>query len=490
VGRLRDIEEIAAGTVNTYTNIKMLVRGRPIYLDPQFAKGTLRFAQARGAKFSALQPANRYDLVETAPIGTTRLVLAGRPEWFQIGCLIRIGITEEVGEAHIIEDLVDTTSLEIAEPLRQTYDVTGDFIPQVSLIGTPGYFFGVALAPYERRILLLESWYRMVPGDVILASPTPEVRNSLTEYTLSRAHLIGTRPGVPGEPPTIYRYECEIGSGGGLLTFTPTDNLAFFLKAHPLFQRSDYGSGDILLPQDLGVCLIDAFYGGLLHNQKTNTILGIKTYDVFGHQTNFEDANHQDWQVVPSNYVLMERNLPSEDFLLWQRIQGHFQLRKTGRIFQAQLDANGECIMSSDVLAPPWRSEKERGWVVPIIAEGDVTMSVQFEPQERQFFDIPHTVRTLVRPKIYADPEEKPITRVVIAFKGAPNSTVQMRTWAYDGSIVNSLSYFILGTGATFGLDRWLAGGFCVKPYFLDLSALEASYSDGVSAYDSGYVYF
>jgi len=466
----------------------MLVRGRPNFLDPQLAKGELRFAQARGAKFSALQPANRYDLTETAPINTYRLVLKGRPEWYDIGCLVRIGITEEVGELHTIQDLVDTTSIDITDPLQRTYEVsdTADFIPQVSLVGTPGHFYGVAFAPFERRVLLLESWYKLVPGDVILASPTPEVLASLAEYTLKRAHFVGTRPGVPGEPPVIYKYECEL-DGNGLLTFTPTNDLTFFLKAHPMFQRYDYGSGDIILPQDLGPCLIDAFYGGLLHNQKTKTLIGIKKYDVFGAQMNYADAGNQEWQVVDSNYVLMERNIPSETFLLWRRIQGYFQLRRTGMIFQAQLDENGEFIMSSDILAPEWRSDKQYGWVVPVIPAGDVTMSVQFEPQDRQFFNLPHTVKTLVRPKIVAD--GRPITRVVIAFKGPPNSTVQMRSWMFDGAVVNSLSYFLLGSGATFGLDRWLAGGFCVKPYFLDLGALKANYSDNVSMYDSGYIY-
>lgn len=493
MGRLRDIESLGAGTVNSYTNVKMIVRGRPQYLDPQLVKGTLRFAQVRGSSFGALQPANRFSLTQTAPKGSTVLTLESRPSWFQIGCLVRVGVTERVGELQIVQDLIDPLSLEVRSPLAAEYAVGAavDQTPQCSLLGTPASFIGTSQAPLQRRVLLIESWYQMVPGDSILASSTPDVLTSLSEHTLGRANLIGTRPGVEsaGEPATIWKYECELSSGSGLLPFVPSAGTPLYLKAQPLFYRQDFASGDIKLPPTLGPCAVDAFYGGLLYNQKTHTVLGIKTYDVFGNQLNYAAAGNQQWQVVPSNYVMLQRPIPSESLLLWKRIQGRFQLIRTGNIFQAQLDGNGQFVMSSDMLVPPWDSTSQHGWVIPVTAESDVTVSVQFEPQERQYFTVPHSALTLIRPKIFADPAGAPITRVVVAIQGAPNSSVQIRDWMYDGSAVNSLSYFILGTGAAFGLDRWLAGGFSLKPVFLDLNVLKASYSDGVSTYDSGLVY-
>ena len=477
----------------------MIVRGRGQYLDPQLIKGTLRFAQVRGSNFSALQPANKFPLTASAPAGTNTLQLSSRPSWYQIGCLIRVGVTENFGELHIIQDLLSPTSLDTVDPLAYSYDVedapvgtftsTIDYIPYVTLLGTPANFFAVAATEsLQRRILYIESWYPLVPGDVILASNNPTARYSLAEYALSRTTLVGTRPGVGFEPPTVYRYECVVGSGSGLLSFVPKTGMPLFLKAQPMFQRSGYSTGDIKIDPSIGPCLVDVFSGGLLHEHDTTTVLGLKTYDIFGNQLNYVE---QEWQQILANQLIIQRNITSETFLLWQRVQGHFQLLKTGGgVFQAQLDSNGEFVMSSDLLVPPWSSATQNGWVVPILAEADVRMTIQFEPQALQVYDIPHSVLTLIRPKIVADPNKAPITKIVIAIKGSPNSYVQMRQWSYDGPIVNSLSYYILGTGAAFGLDRWLAGGFCLKPLFYDLNVLKANYSDGISGYDSGYIYF
>ena len=464
-------------------------------MDPQLIKGNLRFAQVRGANFSALQPANRFPLTANAPAKSTTLQLSSRPSWYQIGCLIRVGVTETFGELHIIQDLISPTSLDTKDPLLYSYKVedapvgtftsTLDTVPHVSLLGTPGTFYAVSPSSLARRILHIESWYPLVPGDSILASNNPTAPYSLVGYDLGRTTFIETRPGIGDEPALIYRYECVVGSGSGLLSFLPTVGMPLYLKAQPMFQRKDYALGDIKIAPEMGPCLVDAFYGGLLYNKETTTVLGIKTYDIFGNQLNYVE---QEWQRILPNHVIMQRNISSETFLLWERIQGNFQLLKAGGgIFQARLDAKGEFIMSSDFLVPEWSSDVQHGWVVPIVAEADIRLTVRFEPQALQVYDIPHTTLTLIRPKILA--EGVGIQRIVIAIKGSPNSYVQMRRWSYDGPIVNSLSYYILGAGETFGLDRWLAGGFCLKPVFYDLNVLKASYSDGNSHYDSGYIY-
>ena len=82
-----------------------------------------------------------------------------------------------------------------------------------------------------------------------------------------------------------------------------------------------------------------------------------------------------------------------------------------------------------------------------------------------------------------------PIDRIVMSFKGSPNSRVEIRDWQYDGTMVTSLSYYILGTKEAYGQKRWLAGGFNVKPLFYNLAMLKARYSDGVSRYNSGHTY-
>jgi hypothetical protein len=334
----------------------------------------------------------------------------------------------------------------------------------------------------------MESWYQMVPGDSILISPSPETLDSLAEFEVTKANLITTRPGVGVEPVVVYRYEIEITSDSNLIPFTPSVDFLAYLKAQPMFQRGDYGAGDLQIPPEIGPCLLDAFYGDLQINNKVRTKLGIKTWDAFGGQINTVAAGNQQWQAIPSNYLMLERPIRSDTFLFWQRISGKFQLLQHG-FFQAELDANGEFVMSSDLLVPRWPVDKQRGWVIPIIPATPVTVSVQFEPQERQYYTLPANTLSFIRPHINADPSGVPITRVVVAIKGAKGSRVEIRDWQYDGSAVLSLSYFMLGIGAAFGNDRWLAGGFCVKPLFFNLDVLKARYSDGVSRYNAGYLY-
>jgi len=114
---------------------------------------------------------------------------------------------------------------------------------------------------------------------------------------------------------------------------------------------------------------------------------------------------------------------------------------------------------------------------------------VQFEPQPPQIFNIPANTLTFIRPHVFVDPAKAPIERLVVAFKGAPNSQIEIRDWQFDGSPVTSLSYYILGAKEAYGQKRWLAGGFSVKPLFHNLATLKARYADGVSKYNAGYIY-
>jgi len=490
IGRLNDIETLVAGTLNDYSNLKLIVRGRPRYLDPQLNGGDVRFASKRGFAFTALVPNNKYPLATPSFKDNNLLTLESRPGWYQVGCLIRVGPDENTGELHIIKDLIDSASIETFDNLAQNYE-TGDdqnVLNSVTLMGSPGSFFAVSAPPFERKILLIESWYKMVPGDSLMLSPTPDVLDSLTDFEVTRCHLLGTRPGNGIEPAVVYRYEVEVNTNSTLIPFVPTVGLTLYLKALPMYQRGDFGVGDLAIPNNVGPFLVDVFSGGLLYNHKVATKIGIKTWDSFGTQLNADLTNNQEWQQIATNYLMLERPIRSDTFIFWQRIQGFFQLLKGG-FFQAQLDENGEFIMSSDLLVPKWPTDRQHGWVIPLISQSPLTVSVQFEPQERQYFEVPSSTLFFIRPKLLVDPNRTPIDRIIIAMKGSPNSRVEMRTWEYDGPAVQALSYYMLATQAAFGDDRWLGGGFSVKPLFFNLDVLKARYSDGSSKYNSGYVY-
>jgi hypothetical protein len=701
MGRISTIEMTAASGLPRYNNLKVIVRGRPRFIDPQLDGGTLRFAVKRGFNFSAIIPDNQAEITEDAYKDSYRITMGSRPTWMGVNTLIRLGNSEAIGELHIVRDTIDVNAIEVFTPIVTNYSASPDqsTVPVVSLIGTPCNVYVPTGSPYDKRIFTISSWYTIVPSDVILMTLSPNILESYQEYTVKRADLFGTREGNAGigEPPTVYLYHIELDTKTGLLPFIPPVGSRFYLKALPLFFRGEWGSGDIEIPADVGPCLADAFFGSLLNTNIIETKLGIQTWDAFGQQANLTDSfinevelyssvtvyaagefvkdglgaiyyslvdnnvgnsitdtsmwatykPRSQWQSISENHLILDRPITSDSLLFWQRITGNFQYQKAG-YFQAELTSEGKFCFSSNLLVPKWPSGHEYGWVIPIFSRSTVTCVVQYEPQPQQIFEIPSNTLTFIRPKVKviyntittgslplvtsgdriltaaidftADPvmdtctttvnhglntgakvqietegtipsglalqtyyyvivdspttfrladtiehakagtgvvditdagvgihrctnpninflnlglksghffswsgnlweitnitantftikgevfpttssavpftileqDLTPIDRILISFKGSPNSRVEIRDWQYDGTMVTALSYYILGTKEAYGQKRWLAGGFNIKPLFYNLAVLRARYSDGVSRYNSGHTY-
>ncbi len=486
MGRIETIETIASSGLPHYCNLKVIVRGKPHYVDPQMDSGTLRFSIKRGFNFAAILPENQVEIVQDAYKDSQTIVVRSRPSFIGINTLIRLGGSEAIGELHIVRDVFDTGGIETFTPILNNHLAAKDqnIVPVVSLIGTPCYVY--VESPDNTRVIKMDSWYQIVPKDSLFLSLSPDVLYSYKEYEIKRADLIGTRSGNAGigEPSTVYLYNIELNTKTGLLPFVPEVGMRLFLKASPLFYRGDWGTGNIPLAGDLGPCLLDAFYGSVLNNNSIDTKLGIKTWDAFGQQINTPD--NQQWEVIPENYLLLERPIISDSLLFWQRITGNFQYQKRG-YFQAELNNDGKFCFSSNLLVPKWPTHKRYGWVIPMFSRSSFKCIFQYEPQPPQIFEVPSNTLTFIRPHVEVG--GAPIDRIIMSFKGSPNSRVEVRDWQYNGTSVASISYYMLGTKEAYGQKRWLAGGFCVKPLFYNLSVLRARYSDGVSRYNAGHIY-
>ena len=490
MARITKIEDTAASGLPQYNNLKLIVRSRPRYLDTQMEKGTLRFAIRRGFNFSGIMPDNQSDLAEDVQKDETMVQLTYRPAGMTMGTLIRIGFSETIGELHHVQDTIEPSTIEITEPLLDDYSADDDSTPKISLLGTPCSIFTPMLPPDDMTTMNLESWYQMVPGDILLISRNPDVLESLEDYEVKRADLVDTRDGLSGtgEPPTVYRYQIELNTKTGLLPFVPEEDLVMYLKALPLYYLDGWGDGDLDVPDDTGPALLDAFFGSLLESSDTETVMGIRTWDSFGKQANLADTGNQQWERIEKNHLFRERPILSDSLLFWQRITGNFQYQKSG-YFNGELDDEGKFTFSSDLFVPKWPTDRDYGWVIPVFSKSAFRAVVKYEPQAQQEFEIPADTLTYIRPKVFEDPDGAGIDRLIISFLGSPNSRVEIRDWQYDGSTIESVSYYILGTGETFGQDKWLAGGFSVKPLFFNLSVLKARYSDGVSKYNAGHIY-
>lgn len=431
MGRISKIEDIVAGSLPPHSQLKLIPRGRPQFIDSQLDGGFARFVQKRGAQFGALLPDNVGYLASDAYRDSYVTYLVNRPSWISINCLVRLGITENTGELHTVKDTIDPNGLEFNEAILVNHTISSaNGLPSgVFLIGTPMTVLSVYQIPIPtypvplsdqdrakqdelnsiltnhdpKTSIFVKSWYPLVPQDILIGSPTPENLPSLNEWVIREALPLGTMAGdqEAGEPSTLYLYELRLSTQTGLLPFIPEVGLRMYLKAHPLYMRRDFREigGDITLPSSIGPFLVDAFYGSLLSGIRTNTWLGIKKWDSFGSQLNPPESK---WDVVQSNYLIYERPISSDSLLFWQRIKGNFQFQKKG-YFQAELDNDGEFIMSSDLLVPqyPTNVPAPYGWVIPIFARADLRIVIQWEPQEQQIFEVPGNTLTYIRPRIY-----------------------------------------------------------------------------------------
>lgn len=406
MGRLNEIEEIAAGTIPHFSNLKMLVRGRPRYVDPQMESGLLRFATKRGFNCTAVIPNNQVALAEDAFKDSRRVSVTARPHELNINTLVRIGDSAEIGELHIVRDLIGETSFETRDPLFLNYssDLNQNRVPVVSLVGTPCTVYREELESSD--FFFCESWYQIVPGDVILLSPTPDVLPSLSPYEVDESLYLESRVGdfLVGEPATVFKYRIRLKTNTGRLPFKPKFEMKFFLKAQPIFIRDSEGIADVEIPNDMGPFLLDAFFGGLLISSKTETKIGVRLWDSFQQQLNRKEGGQQ-WQTVPSNSLILERPISADSFLFWQRITGNFQFQKKG-FFLADLNEDGRFTMTSDLIVPKWPTDKERGWVIPVLARSAARCVIQFEPQPPQIFDIPANSLYFLRPRIFTEPHK------------------------------------------------------------------------------------
>lgn len=487
--RLTKIEDWTTSSLQPYNNLKLITRGRPFFIDPQMGAdggGVPRFGSRRGFNFTALLPENQSLLIENAFRATSRITVQSRPSWMQVGTLVRIGQNEKIGELHLVEDLVGDQSLDIRGLLAENYSIatTSASPPVCSLVGTPLQIYAPAGPP--DTVMAIESGYKMVPGDVILMSQTEEILASYAEYRCRRVDFQGTRTGLSGEPPILYRYFVELDTQTGRLPFVPLVGATLFLKALPCFIRGPgiENLNTLAVPQSMGPFLLDAYSGGMISGPKVGTELGVQLFDAFDQQ--ILAPVDQEWQLIKKNHIILERSIKSDSMLFWQRVTGNFQFVQNG-YFQAELDSSGEFYCTSDLLVPPWPADIQRGWVIPILARAPATVVITFEPQAPQIYSIPSNALTFIRPKIFVGNE--PIQRITVAIASSPNSRVEIRDWQFDGQEVVSLNYYILGTGQAFGVNHWMGGAFQLKPLFFDLSVLRGRYSDGVTRRNAGFIY-
>ena len=172
MGRLDRIENLAISGAATHNNLRIIMRGKPLFVDPQLLNGVTRFSYIRGSQFAALFPSNQSPLATNASVGDTEVVLTNHPTWMSEKTLVRIGSNERIGELAVVRDVKVDTTIVLSSPLISDYIVdetqTGN-IPVATLLGTPCTIYEVPTVSFPASYDL--GSLRIEVSDLLIINP-------------------------------------------------------------------------------------------------------------------------------------------------------------------------------------------------------------------------------------------------------------------------------------------------------------------------------
>lgn len=453
---LRRIETLANDVAKDYSNVRLLARGTPTFLDPNL-RGSLRFARSAGNFLPVLAPNNSTSLGADTSASTadTQLVaITPLPEAFTtLGAVLTIGPGRELVQ---IADIDTTTgAITTVDPIIGTHTAG----TQVDLFGVPVEVIG----PWAKNATTIQvrSEVIVIAGDQIAIATTPTLINSTVSTLITSVTFLGTA--LDGRN----NYELTLDQP---ITRSLVNEEDILLRG-----QAGYESQELRLSTVRGPFLVDYVSGPFFGDTIIDEYLNVRLKTALGDPV----PGFADFVPVTKNAPIVNVRVPAESILFWQPIKGSVQLR--GTTVTAITDAQGEFAVFSE-LVPAWPPGNE--WVFPILSNTAALLRVRFTPNE--FRDASLFAGVPARVTVGIGSGEQPGTRVEIVIKGAPGAQVEIGDWLPSTSAVATLAYQV--TSTAYGPNTWQASSLTLKPYFFTLADISARYD--AHAYDQGVVHF
>jgi hypothetical protein len=467
MGKYQDIATLIEQSVPDYTSLKVVPRGTPIFQD-LLMTGQMRFARRTGANFAALNPDNQFYLTADAQVSDDTLQVDNILTWLEENALITFNQTE---------------MLEV-----QTWDPTASTIMLNSTLGTmwpAGSTISLWATPMVVHFdspagtqqIYVRSRYALVNGDSITL-PIAGTLNSLQEIQIVTA----TTAGIDLDPvfPNIY----VLDLAQPIPIALQAEVSSIYLRAFP-----SYVSNVLNVPplgnSQLGPFLLDFVASPLDSIPSYDETFAIRTLDASGTILIEGGANY--FETVDHNHPVVNRQIYAENMIFWDMVRGYggFLLPNTFLMTCTEQLSSGDWVARCYTrLVPP---------LVPGITY-NLTVSAN---TAGSFIVIPYpypavnTTLTNGTPTLVSfstPPGGAPITRLDFIYKTNRQDTqVQISDISLPvDTLVSNFQYSYVFK--VLGSTNFQATSVIIKPYFLSLDDLSATYDSG-QAYNSGFIY-
>lgn len=457
MGRLNQIEQVINSTVNHYSNIKVMPRGVPDYLD-RLLRGTIRFAKRTGSNISMINPQNVYPIVEEASRLKNELVL-GSTSWIVNGSLMAIGPNEETVE---VEDIVDN-KLILVSPLKNSYSTN-----QKALLHSVPVRNSVAVQVGDTE-LTIATPHKLANGDVIAYLSSKGLIDSVTESVAHRVVFLGTTP----DPDSPMLYKAYLNKP---LSANIDTGAVIYLRAYPA-----YFSPLLPIPNQLmsnepyGPFLIDHLSGRLLEGKKYDEYLSIRTLN---DTDSYIDGNESEYTPINKNHLVFSRPMSAHVPMFWDVAEGTTKMTPN----RVVLRTNDKGLFLSGLQCVPPIEVPETKWKVSLLSTLDCSIRWVCGSVVQEFL----LLSGLTKNVELVIPSEKIERLEFNAVCDSGVTDISLSSWTLQGPKVNLVDYSLV-VHAT-GIATYQSTGIIIKPYFLDSNLLGARYNNE-SRFNSGKIF-
>jgi hypothetical protein len=462
VGKYAEIQNLIQDNVPDFTNLNLVPRGTPIFPD-LLMTGQMRFARRTGANFAVMNPDNQMLLTADGINQNTILAIQRVLPWVEENALLTFNGTEMLQ----VSDF-DTTSntVVLAEPLPMTYP-SGSL---VTLWATP-LIMNQTAAEGVSQIQVL-SRYSLLNGDAVTMLTSTSI-NSLKQITVLTADYLG----VSANPEFTFIYNLTLQQPIPV----PLDlSSQIFLRAFPGYLSNALSVPSLLTTaSQMGPFLMDYVANPLDNATPAYTeYFSVRTYDAGG---NAILGTSTALMTATKNQPILNRPIWAENMIFWNILRGTGGFKSPNQ-YRLISDADGLGRVYTRLI-PAWPSGLTWTFDVAATASG----ILRIETDTFGFQDFPLTVNTTTTVTLSTPPGSLLNRLDFIINMDSPGAEVDIQNSNLQAAVTAQIQY-----GYVFrviGTYNYQAESICVKPYFLALADLSATYDSG-STYNSGIIYY
>lgn len=466
---LREIENIVNNSINAYSHIKLFPRGLPFFQD-SLLRGTIRFGKRTGNSIATINPDNTQLFGAAANVNDIQITLAYPSVWFDIACILSLGPGEELAQ---IVDISDQQVITLQDPIGNSY--TTDMDNQILLWAFPLVMH--VDASIGATSIIVRSHYPLGNGDVFTYMQTPGLLESLYELPV----LTATYNGTSADLYYTSIYTLVLGSP---LPSALVSESQVYHRAYPA-----YFSQPVPVPlsinsaEPIGPFLLDLLSGRIVEGNSVVETFGVRTLNSTG---DFVVGTANSYVTMPKNSLVLERQISSDFPMFWELAEGTMRLTPNTLVMIVNQDPNRLFFCCGNRCIPNWPANGD-GWRLTLQATDSCTVNFFFHPYPVQSFTCP--AGTIVNAIISVPVGSDPITSLEINVLGQSEvCQVQMSDWTPVSNTVTQIQYSLVAQAT--GIATYQSTGLVVKPFFLSVDFLQATYDQDNTTYDGGKVYF